>query len=103
VLAYPEGRAALAAARRAKRLTLRLYRDSLQSFDQVYAELVTVGVDEQLTRAAGMCASEFNLRGYDAVHLATAMDLAEDDVALVTWDRDLSRAALEVGLTVLGG
>jgi len=102
VLAYPEGCAALAAAHRSKRLTPQLYRDGLQRFDQVYAELIAVGVDEQLTRAAGICASEFRLCGYDAVHLATAMDLAEDDVAVVTWDRDLARAALEVGLTVVG-
>jgi uncharacterized protein len=101
LLAYPEGRAALAAARRGGRLDQRLYRESQKSFDRTYEELVAIGVDQQLTRAAGSLASEFPLRGYDAVHLATALDLAEHDVALVSWDRDLSRAATAAGLTVL--
>jgi uncharacterized protein len=102
LLVYPEGRAALAAAHRGGRLEQRLYRESLKSFDRTYEELVAIGVDQQLTRAAGDLASEFSLRGYDAVHLATALDLAEHDVALVSWDRDLSRAATVAGLSVFG-
>ncbi len=102
VLAYPEGRAALAAARRGNRLTSRLYRESTERFEEIYLELIAVGVDERLTRSAGAMAADLELRGYDAVHLATAMDLAVDGVALVSWDRDLSRAALQVGLPVIG-
>lgn len=102
LLAYPEGRAALAAARRGGRLDQRLYDEAQASFDRTYEELIAIGIDQQLTRAAGSLASELSLRGYDAVHLATALDLAEQDVALVTWDRDLSRAALAAGLAVLG-
>ena len=102
LLAYPEGRAALAAAHRAGRLDQRLYRESQRRFDHTYEELVAIGVDQQLTRTAGDLASEFSLRGYDAVHLATALGLAEHDVALVSWDRDLSRAATVAGLAVLG-
>lgn len=102
LLAYPEGRAALAAARRGGRLDQRLYDEAQASFDHTYEELIAIGIDQQLTRTAGSLASELSLRGYDAVHLATALDLAEQDVALVTWDRDLSRAALAAGLAVLG-
>jgi predicted nucleic acid-binding protein len=102
LLAYPEGRAALSAARRAGRLDQRLYRESQKSFDHTYEELIAIGVDQQLTRAAGDLASEYSLRGYDAVHLATALDLAEHDVALVSWDRHLSRAATVAGLPVFG-
>lgn len=84
------------------RLDQRLYRESQKSFDPTYEELVAIGVDQQLTRTAGDLASEFSLRGYDAVHLATALGLAEHDVALVSWDRELSRAATVAGLAVLG-
>jgi predicted nucleic acid-binding protein len=38
------------------------------------------------------------LRGYDAVHLATALELDGDDVFFLTWDRALARAADQVGL-----
>lgn len=65
-------------------------------------ELIAIGVDEKLTRMAGDLAADLNLRGYDAVHLATALSLVEHDVALVSWDRDLCRAANEVGLAVIG-
>lgn len=102
LLAYPEGRAALAAARRGGRVSQRLYRESQEGFDRTYEELVAIGVDQQLIHAAGDLASEFSLRGYDAVHLATALDLAKHDVALVSWDRDLGRAATAAGLPVLG-
>lgn len=102
VLAYPEGRAALAAAHRSGRLNERLYDEALEGFDRASEELTAIGVDEQLTRIAGTLASEFSLRGYDAVHLATALELAEQDVALVSWDRDLTRAAAEAGLAVVG-
>jgi uncharacterized protein len=101
VLAYAEGRAALASARRSDRLTQSIYAEAVRSFDRSYEEVVAIGVDEQLTRAAGALASEFALRGYDAVHLATALSIAEHDVALVSWDRDLCDAAVAAGLTVL--
>jgi uncharacterized protein len=103
VLAYPEGKAALAAARRSNRLTQRLYREAVESFERRYEELAAVAVDGELAHDAGALASEFALRGYDAVHLATALSVAEHDVALVSWDRDLCRAASEAGLAVLGG
>jgi uncharacterized protein len=102
VLVYAEGRAALASARRSNRLSQAIYAEAVENFDQAYEEVVTIGVDEHLTRIAGTLASEFALRGYDAVHLATALSLAEHDVALVSWDRDLCDAAIEAGLTVLG-
>lgn len=79
-----------------------LYREAQSNFDQTCEELVAIGVDQQLAYAAGGLASEFSLRGYDAVHLAAALDLAGNDVALVTWDRDLSQAATAAGLAVLG-
>lgn len=53
-----------------------------------------------LARQAGELAEEFELRGYDAVHLATALDLGDEDVVLVTWDGALSRAAEKNGLAI---
>jgi predicted nucleic acid-binding protein len=101
LLAYPEGRAALAAARRSNRLTPSLCRKAVAEFEQMGEELIAVSVDEKLTRAAGDLASNLDLRGYDAVHLATALSLAEHDVALVSWDQDLCRAAISAGLAVI--
>jgi uncharacterized protein len=102
ILAYPEGRAALAAARRLNRLGEAEHRKALAAFEEVSKELITVGVDHNLAARAGAHAEELGLRGYDAVHLSTALELGDDEIVLVTWDRDLARAAERVGLGVAG-
>jgi uncharacterized protein len=102
ILAYPEGRAALAAARRLDRLGEDAHKQALAAFDELYADLVTVGVDQEVARRAGAYAEDLGLRGYDAVHLATALELGDEEVVLVTWDRDLARATEQVGLGLAG-
>ncbi len=102
MLAYPEGRAALAAARRMDRLAEEEHREALAAFEELYAELATVGVDQELAARAGGYAEDLGLRGYDAVHLATALELGDEEVVLVTWDRDLAQAAERVGLGIAG-
>jgi predicted nucleic acid-binding protein len=100
MLVYPEGRAALAAARRSGRLSKREHARALADFEDLVPDLALVRVDEPLARRAGALAEEFELRGYDAVHLATALALGEDAVTLVTWDADLAEAAIEAGLPI---
>lgn len=102
ILAYPEGRAALAAARRGGRLAEDGYVRAIADFEDMYMELTSVGVDEPLARSAGEYAETFGLRGYDAVHLATALDLGGGEIAFVSWDADLRAAAAEAGLAVAG-
>jgi predicted nucleic acid-binding protein len=102
ILSYVEGRAALAAARRGNRLTAKGHTRALAEFEEVQGGLVLIGVDEPLTRQAGELAEENGLRGYDAVHLSTALDLGGEDIVVVTWDADLSRAAEGCGLAVAG-
>jgi len=102
ILAYPEGRAALAAARRVGRLDENAHAKALVAFEELYAELVTIGVDQELARSAAEHAERLGLRGYDAVHLATALELGDEEIVLVTWDRDLASAADRVGLGFAG-
>ncbi|MBS1863061.1 MAG: type II toxin-antitoxin system VapC family toxin [Actinobacteria bacterium] len=102
ILAYPEGRAALAAARRLGRLGEAGHREALAGFEEAYGELITVGVDQELAISAGRHAENFGLRGYDAVHLATALELGDEEVVVVTWDRDLAKAAERAGLGIAG-
>ncbi len=64
--------------------------------------MATVGVDQELARHAGEYAEDMGLRGYDAVHLATTLELGDEEVVLVTWDRDLAQAAERVGLGIAG-
>lgn len=102
ILAYPEGRAALAAARRMDRLGKKAHQEAREAFEELFGELVAIGVDEALAARAGGHAEDMGLRGYDAIHLATALELGDEEVVLVTWDRDLARAAGRVGLGIAG-
>ncbi len=96
LLSYPEGRAALAAARRGGRLSVTGHSRALQQFEALQSELLLVGIDRTLARQAGTLAEELGLRGYDAVHLASALALGST-TTLVSWDEDLRRAAAESG------
>jgi uncharacterized protein len=59
-------------------------------------ELLLVGVDAPLAREAGDLAEQLGLRGYDAIHLASALALGEA-TTVVTWDEELRRAAAGAG------
>ncbi len=56
-------------------------------------------IDEELVCSAGELAEDHRLRGYDAVHLASAVAVADAETVLVSADRDLLRAARACRLT----
>lgn len=100
-LAYPEGRAALASAERARRITRARYQLACESFENIFAEVATVELLPAIARAAGNLAERLSLKGADAVHLASALGATKDGGTLfVTWDRRLSRAGVVAGLAV---
>ncbi|MGH2903307.1 MAG: type II toxin-antitoxin system VapC family toxin [Solirubrobacteraceae bacterium] len=99
ILSYPEARAALAAALRGGRLSVAAHRRALEDFESLQDELSLIGIDAGLARQAGQLAEKFALRGYDAVHLASALSTGEL-VTLVSWDHDLRHAATENGCAI---
>jgi len=92
-LIYPEARAAVAAAHRSGRLGARTLRNAVRSIDALCEELGVIGLDAALARVAGDLAERHALRGYDAVHLASALAIDDPDLVMATWDRDLAAAA----------
>ncbi|MBA2609009.1 MAG: type II toxin-antitoxin system VapC family toxin [Actinobacteria bacterium] len=96
-LLYAEARAALAAARRAARLDLAGLRDAVAGLEDLYASMERIEPSERIVRRAGDLAELHRLRGYDAVHLASAEAIAEDELVLVAGDHDLIRAAAALG------
>ncbi len=99
ILSYPEGHAALAAALRGGRLTTASHRRALEDFESLQGELSLTGIDMPLAREAGALAEKFALRGYDAVHLASALQTGSA-ITLASWDHDLRRAAAENGCSI---
>lgn len=100
ILSYPEARAAMGLARRLGRLTSRTHARAVEDFEEIHRELAIIGVDQGLAGRAGELAEELDLRGYEAVHLASALALDADVVTVVTWDRALGRAATQGGCAV---
>jgi uncharacterized protein len=99
-IALPEARAALAAARRAGRLTSRDHSTAVRDLDRAIASFRVIELHPALARAAGDAAERFALRALDAVHLASALALGTRDTIVVTWDRALSSAASAAGLGI---
>jgi predicted nucleic acid-binding protein len=99
-VAYVEGRAALAQARRLGRLSTRGLRTARAAFEDIWGQLDRVEVTDALTRRAGDVAEEFGLRGYDAIHLAASETAADPDLVLVAGDGPLCDGAVGLGLAV---
>ena len=96
-LVYPEARAAIAAAARARRIDQPTHVNAVAALEGLYAQLRIIAIDEPLAHQAGDLASQHALRGYDAVHLACALNVGGDDVLLATWDNALNSAARATG------
>jgi uncharacterized protein len=96
-LLYPEARATLAAAARGGRIGESTHVDAVATLEDLYAQLRTVAIDEPLARLAGDLAAQHRLRGYDAVHVACALQLHGDAILLATWDNALNTAARATG------
>ena len=99
-LIYPEARAAAAAAHRRRRITSTTLRRAVDRIDERCTEFDVIGLDPDLAHSAGDLAEAHGLRGYDAVHLATALRIESDSMLLATWDGDLAHAALAAGCSV---
>jgi uncharacterized protein len=99
-LLYVETAAALAEARRLGRLTEREHRKVRRRLDQMRAEVDVIELDEQVAARATDLAHLLSLRGYDAVHCASAEQLDDDDVVAASGDQQLLTAWLQLGMAI---
>lgn len=97
-LAYPEVRAALAAAGRAHRLAGEDQHRAEATWEDFWAATRAVELTEPIALSAGRLAGAHALRGADAVHLASALALGADDTVLAVWDERLRAGAEAAGL-----
>lgn len=101
-LVHPEGRAALAEAHRAGRLTAGELREAVRLFEAHIEQIDVVELDERLARTAGDLSERHGLRGHDAVHLASADRARDGDLVVVAGDGALLRAATAEGMATAG-
>lgn len=99
-LIYPEARAALAQAERMRRLTTTELGQAVEDLDSIALEISYLEITAGLAASAGDLAQTHGLRGYDAVHLASAALVNDEELVLVTGDRELGAAARTIGISV---
>lgn len=100
-LAYPEVRAALAAAGRTARLGQRAQSRAERAWESFWAATRPVELTEAVGTVAGDLARAHALRGADAVHLASARAIGSTDLLFLAWDRRLLDGARAAGLAVV--
>lgn len=99
-LAYPEVRAALAAAGRDHRLDLADQGRAEAAWEGYWAATRAVELTEPVTAHAGDLASQHALRGADAVHLASLLAVGTAGTLFAVWDQRLRTGARSVGAQV---
>ena len=76
-------------------------RRALRAFEEEWPAVGVVEVDQDLVESAADLAARRELRSLDALHLASALLVRSEDLALATWDRRLNGAARAEGLDVV--
>lgn len=99
-LAYPEVCAALASAGRNRAIDEGSLARCEQDWEGFWAEIRPVELTPAVEMAAGQLAKRHALRGADAIHLASALQLGTADTVVAVWDRRLHAGASAEGLAV---
>lgn len=99
-ITYVESQAAVAAAERADRIDSVQAKSARMRLDEMWRYAFVVEVSADLMYAATACARAYGLRGFDAIHCASAMTIGGDDVLAVSGDERLLDAWLRGGMAV---
>jgi len=101
LIAYAETRAALARKHRMRQMNEKQLNAHKNEFEKDWTGFLKVPADAHLVRIAGELAERYGLKGYDAMHLASA-DQIHREVRSPIWfacfDTALRTAAAKLGL-----
>ena len=82
-----------------ERLSARTHAAGLARLDDLYDQVDVIEIDDALVRRSAALASRYALRGYDAVHCASAEQLTDPDLVAATGDQRLLSAWRSLGLS----
>ena len=105
IIAYAETRAALARKYRMCQMSEKQFIFQKNQFESDWTGVVKVSADANLVGIAGELADRFALKGYDAIHLASADHVYREvrsPVRFACFDSSLNRAAAMLGLKLSG-
>jgi predicted nucleic acid-binding protein len=103
-VAYPEARAAFARRQREAAITRRALARAVSALDRDLGRFVVVELSAKVARRAGELAERRGLRGFDAIHLASALEVEELTGLMpgfCCYDERLGEAASIEGLPTL--
>lgn len=103
VVGYPEARSALARKRREGGLNDQEYDRIITGLNEDWPTFVHIDVLTDLYFHAGRLAETHALRGFDAIHLASALHAEQsidDSTAFLAFDERLNNAARSESLTI---
>lgn len=90
--------AALTQAERLRRISDREHGEALRRLRLLWNELDVIEADAALVERAAELARAQSLRGYDAVHCASAEALDDADLVLASGDHAVLKAAADLGI-----
>lgn len=102
-VAYAETMASIYRKKREENLEETLIRKTTGSFQQDWVTFIRVEVNDELKAYIDRVIERHPLRGFDAIHLASAIVIHEsisDDFLFACFDKRLARAAQSEGLEV---
>jgi len=103
LVSYAEARAAFARVFRQKGLSAAAFRSIKEALEEDWSRCFVLIPTIETAKAAGGLAEKHALRGFDALHLAAALDLrtaAGSEILFSTADGRLSEAARKEGLGI---
>lgn len=101
IVAYAEARAAFARRFREQAFSLEDFQQIKLALEKDWSSYVVLTLDFSLVAQAGELAEKHALRGFDSIHLASAISLRDQvasPVAFSAWDARLLSAAQANGL-----
>jgi predicted nucleic acid-binding protein len=104
LVAYAETRAAFARALHSGLTTPKAHGERVLRINQQWDQLLRVELTPLVIRHAGDVAELYGLRGFDSIHLASALWLQTNvggNLAFAAYDERLAAAAKAVGLDEL--
>lgn len=103
IVAYAETRAAFARLMREGVTVEKRHRERLKQFNADWESFMRIELGHAVARTAGELAEAYALRGFDAIHLASALwlnDTSGGQLRFVAFDARLRTAAERAGLPV---
>ena len=102
LVSYVEARAALARKFRERSLTAGDYESIKSDLDRDWDSLFVIKLTDALAKLAGNLAEKYGLRGYDSIHLASALELKKAVASPVLFSSSDARLGEAASLEGLG-